>query len=204
MSTALAEVLDRRMSVHEYRLTEEQSEVKREYLAGYVYAMAGASEAHNLIVMNLYAMLHSRLRGQLCRAFGSDMQVRLQQPGGTYFYYPDAMIACDSTDVGHGWRERPAALFEIVSESTRRTDEREKRMAYLSLGSLVAYVRIEQDRPAVFVEARTNDGGWEITEFYGLEAVAKLTGNLGMIALPLAELYEHVSFPASRNGASAA
>jgi Uma2 family endonuclease len=195
MSTATAEVLDRRMSVQEYRAAEEQSPVKREYLAGYVYAMAGASEAHNFIANNLVGMLHARLRGHQCSSFGSDMQVLLKQPGGEYFYYPDAMIACDPTDAGHGWRERPAALFEIVSESTRHTDEREKRLAYLGLGSLVAYVRIEQDQPAVIVERRTENGGWEIVEFPSLAAVAKLPASLGMIALPLAELYERVTFP---------
>ena len=184
------------MSVQEYRLTEEQSEVKREYLAGYVYAMAGASEPHNRIASNLSGLLHGQLRGRPCESFGSDMQVLLKQPGGEYFYYPDAMIACDPTDVGHGWRERPAALFEIVSESTRRSDEREKRLAYLGLGSLVAYVRIEQDQPAVIVERRASNGGWEIVELHCLAAVAKLSGSLGMITLPLAELYERVTFPA--------
>ncbi|MBV9127364.1 MAG: Uma2 family endonuclease, partial [Verrucomicrobia bacterium] len=122
----------------------------------------------------------------------SDMKLRLQQPGGTYFYYPDAMISCDPTDAGNGWRERPAALFEIVSDSTRRTDEREKRMAYLGLSSLLAYVRIEQDRPVVIVERRANNGAWESVEFSGLSTIVKLPGTLGMIALPLAELYERV------------
>jgi Uma2 family endonuclease len=196
MSTAVAEVLDTRMSVQEYLTTEEQSEVKREYLAGCVYAMAGAGELHNRIAVNLYAMLHGRLRGKQCEPFSSDMKLRLQQPGGTYFYYPDAMIACDPTDVGNGWRERPEVLFEILSPATRRTDEREKRLAYLGLGSLLAYVRIEQDRPVVFVERRTDNGGWEIVEFHGLDSVARLPGSLGMIALPLAELYERVNFPA--------
>lgn len=195
MSTATAEVPETRMSVQEYRLTEAASAVKREYLAGFVYEMAGASEAHNTIATNLTGLLYNQLRGRSCQTFGSDMQVRLQQPGGEYFYYPDAMIACDPTDVGHGWRERPAALFEIVSDSTRCTDEREKRLAYLGLGSLVAYVRIEQDRPAVSIERRAENGGWEIAEFRGLDAVARLSGSLGMIALPLADLYERVTFP---------
>ncbi len=193
MSTATAEVPDTRMSVHEYRLTEAASPVKREYLAGFVYEMAGASEAHNTIAANLAGLLYNQLRGRSCQAFGSDMQVRLKQPGGEYFYYPDAMIACDPTDVGHGWRERPAALFEIVSASTRHTDKREKRLAYLGLGSLVAFVRIEQDQPAVSIEHRAENGGWEIAEFRGLETVARLPGSLGMVALPLADLYERVT-----------
>lgn len=182
------------LTVEAYLASEEASEVKREYLAGVVYGMAGASEAHNTIESNLNALLHRQLRGQRCQSFGSNMQVRLQQPGGTYFYYPDAMIACDPTDAGHGWRERPTALFEILSESTRATDEREKRLAYLNLASLEAYVRIEQERAEVTIERRAPDGGWRAERFLGLGATLRLPGTLGMIELPLSDLYERVSF----------
>ena len=176
--------------------TEELSGVKYEYLSGVIYAMAGASNSHNRIALALYGMLYNRLRGRSCEAFSADMKVRLQfqSSESTYFYYPDAMIACNPTDLGDGWRERPAALFEIVSESTRQIDEREKRAAYLGLGSLEAYVRIEQDRPEVVVERRTLEG-WMLERLTGLEAVIRLPTL--EIELPLAELYERVTFPNS-------
>ena len=107
------------------------------------------------------------------------------------------MIGCDPTDGGNGWRERPAAIFEILSESTRHTDEREKRLAYLALPSLLAYVRIEQDRPEVAIEQCVPDGGWRVERVRGLNAVARLPGTLGMVELPLAVLYERLTFHAS-------
>ena len=180
------------ITVEEYLADELLSEVKREYLGGVVYAMAGASEAHNIIAMNLYAALHAALRGKSCQAFGSDMKVRLSPLDTTYFYYPDAMIACDPMDCGHGWRERPAALFEIISEENRRVDEREKRVPYLQLPSLQYYLRIEQARAEVVVDRRTPEG-WKSERLSGLDAVAWLEA-LG-IELPLAELYERVTFP---------
>ncbi len=176
----------------EYLASEIRSEFKREYLGGVIYAMAGASEAHNVIAMNLYAGLHRRLRGKPCQPFGSDMKVRLLPLDSTYYYYPDAMIACDPADSGHGWRERPSALFEIISEDTRRIDEREKRLAYLQLASLEAYVRIEQDRTEVVVERRTPEG-WRAERLSGLAAVVRLPTL--EIDLPLGELYERVQFP---------
>lgn len=179
------------MTVEEYLATEPLSEVKREYLGGVVYAMAGASEAHNIIATNLIGMLYSQLRGKRCQAFGSDMKVRLHPVDSTYFYYPDAMVACDPTDGGHGWRERPTALFEIISEDTRRVDEREKRVPYLQLTSLQVYVRIEQKRPEVIVDRRTAEG-WVVERLDGLDAVLSLPSL--NIELPLAELFERVAF----------
>ena len=179
------------ISVEEYLADELLSEVKREYLGGVVYAMAGASEAHNRIATRLLSMLDTRLRGKPCEPFGSDMKVRLRPLDSTYFYYPDAMIACDPTDSGHGWRERPAALFEIISEETARVDDGEKRISYLQLPSLQAYVRIEQARPEVVVDRRTPEG-WKSERVSGLDAVVRLP-ELG-IELPLAELFERVSF----------
>ena len=122
------------------------------------------------------------------------MKLRLQYPssGSTYFYYPDAMVACNPTDAGHGWREQPAALFEIISESTRQIDEREKRTVYLNLSSLQAYVRIEQDRPEVTIERRTFEG-WKMEHIIGLDAVIRLPTL--EIELPLTQLYEKVIIP---------
>jgi Uma2 family endonuclease len=176
------------ISVEDYLASEELSDVKREYLAGVIYAMAGASEAHNRIATNLMGMLHARLRGKSCEAFGPDMKVRFQWLSDTYFYYPDAMVACDPADAGNAWRERPAALFEIISEERRRVDEREKRALYLQLPSLLYYVRLEQAEPALIVERRS--AGWGPELVRGKEAVLDLH-DLGL-TLPLAELYERL------------
>ena len=181
------------LTVEEYLASEERSEVKHEYLGGSVYAMAGASESHNRIASNLGRLLNSQLRGRRCESFGSDMRIRIhrQSPDGVYFYYPDAMIACNPADAGHGWREQPAALFEIISESTRQIDEREKRSAYLHLPSLEAYVRIEQGRPEALVEFRTLEG-WRRERITGIEGIIRLPTL--EIELSLAELYERVQF----------
>ena len=179
----------------EYLASEPLSEVKREYLGGVVHAMAGAEEAHNYIAMNLYRVLGNQLRGRRCEAFGSDMQVRFQ-PSFTpdklpYHYYPDAMVACDPTDRGQRWRERPAAIFEILSESTRHVDEGEKRLVYFQLPSLEAYVRIEQTRPEAVVEYLAPNG-WKRDRVLGLEGTIHLPSL--EIELPMAELYERVVF----------
>ena len=180
--------------VEEYLAREELSDVKHEYLGGDVYAMSGASTSHNRIAMSLYGIVGNQLRGKRCEMFGSDMKLRLSMnaPDTTYFYYPDAMIVCDQKGSSkYGWRERPAAIFEIISESTRHIDEREKKLAYLQLPSLEAYVRIEQERPEVVVEMRTLEG-WKRERVIGLDGTVRLPAL--EVELPLAELYERVIF----------
>lgn len=178
------------ISVEEYLATEPLSDIKYEYLAGYLYAMPGAREAHNRLASNLVAALVNRLRGKQCEAFGSDMKVRLHWMEETFLYYPDAMIACDPSDVGSSWRERPTVIFEIISEATRTKDEAEKRSMYLRLPSLEAYVRLEQTRPAAIVDHRGAE--WHTERLTGLIASIELP-TLG-IELPLSELYDRFRF----------
>jgi Uma2 family endonuclease len=178
------------VSVEDYLAGEVLSETRHEYVGGFIYAMAGASEAHNRIQMNLYRELAARLRGRRCEPFGSDMRLRLEMQGDPFFYYPDAMVACDPADVGHPWRERPTVIFEIITEDRRSIDEREKRIAYKQISGLAAYVRIEQDRAEVVVEQRI-DGEWQTQHLTGLEAVLRLPSI--EVELPLGDLYERVA-----------
>ena len=180
--------LDELVSVEDYLANEPLSEVKHEYVGGIVYAMSGASDAHNRVAMNLYTMLNVRLRGKSCEPFGSDIRLRFQVRGDSFFYYPDAMIVCDPTDGGNGWRERPSALFEIISADRRRVDEGEKRELYLQLPSLLYYVRIEQAQVAIAIDTRA--GGWTVERRKGLDASLELPDL--SLSLPLAELYERV------------
>ena len=86
------------LSVEEYLLAEDKSEIRHEYLGGKTFAMAGASEEHNLIAGNIYALLRSHLRGTTCRPFVSDMKVKVETEKVDIFYYPDIVVTCDPQD----------------------------------------------------------------------------------------------------------
>ena len=175
----------------DYLSREELSVVRNEYLAGTVHAMEDASEAHCYVEANLSGLLFIQLRGKRCQALGSNMKLKLNLRGDSYYYYPDAMVACDATDSGHGWRERPTVIFEILSETTRHIDEREKRMAYHQIDQLRSYVRIEQSKPEIIIERRIV-GGWEVEVISGLDGILRLPEIA--VEIPLAELYERMTF----------
>src|SRR5438067_372495 len=111
------------ISVDDYLAGELVARVKHEYVAGVVYAMTGARILHNLIATNILGSLHARLRGQKCRAFNSDMKIRILFPTHTRFYYPDASVICQSGAPTESFQEAPTVVVEVLSARTRRIDE---------------------------------------------------------------------------------
>lgn len=174
-----------------YLAQEQESTTKHEYLGGVVYAMSGASNRHNRIATNLTIALGGQLRGRSCEAFHSDTKVRIVLPTHTRFYYPDAMVVCRSNPEGDTFQDTPALIVEVLSASTRRTDEGEKREAYLSVPSLAYYLLVEQEEAAV-ISLRRTDHGFVRTVYQGLpERIAMPELQL---ELSLAEIYERVRF----------
>ena len=153
---------DIRLSVEDYLIGERQSEIRHEYIGGEIYAMAGASEEHNVVSMNLGTMLHTHLRGRPCRTFMMDMKVRLQVIGDEMLYYPDIMVACDPRDTDRYFKRYPSVLIEVLSPDTERTDRREKRFSYLGIETLEAYILVAQDRMEVTVFRKSADWQPEI------------------------------------------
>lgn len=179
------------ISVEDYLAGELVSPVKHEYLGGVVYAMAGATNAHNLIAGNVLIALGGRLRGRPCRPYNSDTKIRIRLPHDVRFYYPDASVVCRPNPQTDSFQDEPVIVVEVVSARTRRTDEGEKKDAYLTIPSLCAYLIVEQESPAVVLYRRTEQGF--VREVYdGLDAQIPLVEI--EIELPLAEIYDGVEF----------
>jgi Uma2 family endonuclease len=179
------------VSVEDYLAGELISPIKHEYLGGVVYAMAGATNAHNLITTNTIVALGARLRGRRCRPFNSDTKIRIRLPAHVRFYYPDVSVVCRPNPQTNSFQDEPRVLVEVLSRRTRRIDEGEKKDAYLTIPTLDVYVLVEQESPAVVVFRRTEHGF--VREVYqGLEAVLPLREI--DIDLPLAEIYDAVEF----------
>ena len=180
------------VSPEDYLEGELVAEVKHEYLSGVVYAMAGARNVHNEIATNALAALHNRLRGKPCRPYNSDTKVRLRLPGGLRFYYPDAQVTCQPNPPDDTFQDQPLVIVEVISESTRRTDEGEKLDGYRALPSLEIYLLVESER-ALVIGYRRGAAAFAREVYSGLDATIPLAC-IGA-ELPLAEIYERVTFP---------
>jgi Uma2 family endonuclease len=151
--------LIQKMTEDEYLATEPYSELKREYIDGYVYAMAGARVSHNLIVGNVHGELRNHLKGKPCQAFMSDIKVKTTKN----YYYPDVLVDCSNLDGNSTYSENPVLIVEVLSKSTRRMDEVIKRAAYKQIASLEEYILIEQDIAEIEVIRRNT--GWQSEKY---------------------------------------
>ena len=59
----------------QYLEIERKAEFKSEYYQGEMFLMAGAKQAHNLVVFNLATEIGVQLRKRPCRAYVNDMRV---------------------------------------------------------------------------------------------------------------------------------
>lgn len=189
-----------RLTPEEYLAFERKAEFKSEYFAGEMFAMAGATRAHNLIVLNVSSTLRQELRRRPCEVYPTDMRVKVS-PAGLYTY-PDVTVVCGKPqfeDENEDVLLNPLVLVEVLSESTEDYDRGRKFEHYRKVDSLREYVLIEQDRPHVMRFERQQDNTWVLWETDRMEETLKLPA-IGC-DLPLAEIYEKVEFSSDRGHA---
>lgn len=185
------------LSEAEYLALEEQSQVRHEYVDGQVYAMAGGSQRHNCIALNVASSLLMALRGKPCRVFMSD--VRLKVARDNAYYYPDVMVACGATERLAGDQnslDDPLLVVEVLSPSTETIDRREKLAAYRRLPSVREYVLVNQDSQQVEIYRRQGDIGWLYFSYEAGETVQLASVGLDM---PIAEWYAGTDITAAQS-----
>jgi Uma2 family endonuclease len=181
------------LTPQQYLALERKSEVKHEYHAGVMYAMAGTSREHNLIAGNLFGEIRAQLRDRPCEVYVGDMRV-LVSPTGLYTY-PDVVAVCGEPrfeDHEVDTLLNPTLIVEVLSPTTEAYDRGKKFGHYRRLESLQEYVLVAQDE--VRVERYTRQGDeWLLTELSQLEDSLRLA-SIGC-EVSLREIYAKVVFP---------
>ena len=176
----------------DYLAWEERSPGKHEYLAGEIFAMVGATDAHVTITMNLAVLLHAHVRGRPCRVYMADMKLRVDAADA--FFYPDLLVTCAPEDhASSRFKSQPTLLVEVLSSTTAGFDRGQKFAIYRQLPSLREYVLIEQDRMSVECFRRDERDRW-VLQAYGPGDSVELS-SLDFSA-PIEALYEDVALPA--------
>lgn len=178
----------------EYLALEDKAEYKSQFVAGEIFAMAGAQPPHVIIQSNLIGELHYRFRGRECRVFSSDMRVQVRR--GELYSYPDVSALCGKPEYD---ATKPASLlnpqviFEIVSPSTEAFDRGDKFARYRRLDSLSDYVLVDSQQIRIEHYVRQDGGAWTLTEYNQPGDHLRLSC-VGCDLL-VEEIYSQVAFP---------
>lgn len=172
------------ISPNEYLEIEHQSPIRHEYRRGLVYAMAGSTDNHDRIALNLLSLINLHLGDSECRFYSGNVKVNYEDE---FYYYPDAFVTCDPRDRGDRYVKRyPKLIVEVLSSSTQVFDQGEKWEDYQKLDSLEEYVLISQLDQVVECRCRTSVNTWESVLYrVGDQVILKSIG----LEFSISELY---------------
>lgn len=141
------------MTLAEFLAWEERQPTRYEFDGARPVAVTGGTVMHNRIMRRLHRLLEQRLEGTACEPFGPDVEIIVDGRAR----YADAVVSCSPQPDQSQIIEDPVVVFEVLSESTSRTDRIERVREYQATSSIRRYVIVEQDSIGATVFAR--DGG---------------------------------------------
>ncbi|MGI8494809.1 MAG: Uma2 family endonuclease [Pyrinomonadaceae bacterium] len=179
-------------TAEEYLVIERGAEEKHEFIDGEIVAMAGASREHNLISGNIFAALHSGLRGKNCESYINDMRVRMRK---NRYGYPDVVVICGEPQFADDEFDvllNPTVVVEVLSKSTRFRDKNEKLIAYQKMDSLRECLLVEQTEPRVEHYIKQTPKQWLLRIYEDLDELIIFESINCEVSL--AEIYAQIEF----------
>jgi Uma2 family endonuclease len=186
-----------KLTVEEYVKLEQDTNQKYEFHDGQVYAMAGGTDEHNTIMVNISTELQNRLKGKGCRLKNSETKLWLENKNK--YVYPDMMIICGEQEKAKNLKDaftNPVVIIEVLSKSTQGYDRGDKFGFYRAVRSLRHYVLIEQKEAKIDIFSRKSSTSlWDIQTIEGLESNLKLEiSETETLIIPLKDIYYDVVF----------
>ena len=176
----------------EYLAFERKAENRNEYVNGEIFALAGASRKHNLIVWNISGELKHQLKGKPCEAYLSEMRVKA--PAARSYVYPDVVVVYGEPQFEDAYFDtllNPTLVVEVLSKSTESYNRLAKAAYYRTIESLVEYLLVAQEEYRVEQYVKQADGRWLLSDVRSLESVIELKSI--DCSLALKDLYDRIS-----------
>ncbi len=177
-------------SFDEYLELEANSQVRHEFVDGFMFAMAGGTDNHNRIAINIIVRVNAAAEAANCEAFINDMLVRTP---GDIGYYPDVFVTCDEPNDGSRVKRKPCFVIEVLSEIPEAIDRGEKLHNYRKIPGLQTYVLIAQNQKLIETYSRLPDGAWRYETIESGELELPCIG----LKLALEDAYRGVNFTAA-------
>jgi Uma2 family endonuclease len=183
----MADAQRRLMSVEEFFAWQLDQEERYELVDGVpipLRGMTGASNLHDVLVVNIIANLVPQVRGGPCRVATADTAVRTSIRG---IRRPDVTVDCAPPEAGSHEAHAPTLAVEVLSPSNRPADRQRKIEEYKRLPTLRYILFVEPDAMRALLLERTEEG-WRDEAFEGSDAVVHLP-SIGA-RLALRDIYE--------------
>ncbi len=191
------------LTIAEYLKSERESPERREYIDGEIFLMAGESDEHGDISVNLVSELRFQLKGKDCRVRTKDAKIKsggfARQTGEStkgMFSYPDLVVICGEIKYHDKKKDiilNPKIIIEVLSESTADFDRGEKFTRFRMFNeSLTDYILVSQDKPVIEHFIRQDDNSWKVFTYIGLESSCPVS-SIGC-ELKLSEVYDRIKF----------
>lgn len=175
------------MMLADFLAWEERQQLRYEFDGIQPIAMTGGTAAHAFIQRNIAVALATRLRGGPCKFAGSDLKVEV----AGRIRYPDGFVVCAPVGSQDQVVRDPVVIFEVMSESTARTDTVTKNREYAATASVRRYVILAQDEMGGTMFVRSGDA-W-LGHLLTPQSILRMP-EIG-IEVSLAEFYVDVELP---------
>jgi Uma2 family endonuclease len=192
-------------SEEEYLALEREADERHEYIDGEIYAMAGETDPHSIITINLAAEFRNQLKGRDCAALSPNMKVRsgpdpkFSRTLKGFFSYADLMVACGKRLYHDDHQDvllNPTVIIEVLSENTEAYDRGEKFRRYRQwIPTFTDYLLVSQTEPLVEHFRLDKSGFWVLAATVTDLADSVKIASIGC-ELKMAEIYDRVEFPA--------
>ncbi len=190
-------------TVDEYLEIEREAFERSEYIDGEIFAMAGESDEHGDISVNLTLEIGNQLKGKSCRVRTKDAKIKsggfAQTVGKStkgMFSYPDLVVVCGEV-IYHDKKKdiilNPKVIIEVLSDSTGDFDRGEKFTRYrLFNETLTDYILVSQDKPQIEHFIKQDDNSWKQFSYIGLDKVCPIESIECHLAL--IDVYDRIKF----------
>jgi Uma2 family endonuclease len=185
-----------KFTVEEYLEFEKSNTEKHEFYRGEIFLMSGAGARHNVIFSNFFRELATKLKGEPCKPYGSDLRIHVAQ--NTLFTYPDISVICGDivpSQLDQDTATEPVVLVEILSPSTRNYDKGDKFKLYRDIPALREYILVDSEAICIEVYRINQRGHWELEEYLSLRDTLMIPAL--HLSIPLTEIYESTKLPNS-------
>lgn len=130
-----------------------------ELVGGIAYAMADATEGHNVICSNVLTAFVPAGKKKGYRTTSRDTAVRT---GPDTIRYPDVVVDCGPPNAAAMMASRPTLIVEVSVSSTALLDYETRLREYQGVESVDTVMQIESEIVLVKVHRRQEDGAWTV------------------------------------------